>query len=82
MKKTGGGQPPNPLLDMITSSFGSYEAFREQFHNTGLMTFGSGWVWLVFDRQKSNLRVLQSKDGDTPMAGEDFIPMLAMVSPY
>jgi Fe-Mn family superoxide dismutase len=80
MKPGGGGQPKNQLRDMINSSFGSYEAFRDHFHNTGLATFGSGWVWLVFDRQKNSLRVLQSKDGDTPVAGDNFIPILTMVS--
>jgi Fe-Mn family superoxide dismutase len=80
LKPGGGGQPPNPISDLINSSFGSFEAFREQFNNAGLSTFGSGWVWLVFDRQNNNLRILQTKDGDTPIAGEQFIPILTMVS--
>lgn len=79
MKSGGGGPPKNQLRDMINSSFGSYEAFREHFNDTGLATFGSGWVWLVFDRQRNSLRVLQSKDGDTPVAGDDFIPIITMV---
>lgn len=80
MKPNGGGQPKNPVLDLINNSFGSFETFKEEFFNTGLNTFGSGWVWLVFDRSNSQLKIMQTKDGDTPVAGDQFIPILTMVS--
>ena len=78
MKPGGGGQPPNPLRDMINSSFGSFQQFRDEFFNTGMSVFGSGWVWLVFDRNDNSLRIMYTKDGQTPIETDEFIPLLTM----
>jgi Fe-Mn family superoxide dismutase len=79
MKPGGGGHPSNPVSDLINSSFGSYEQFRDQFFHTGMATFGSGWVWLVFERSTRQLKVIQTKDGETPVADDEFIPNLVPV---
>ena len=45
----GGGQPTGELAEAINSTFGSFDAFQEQFNAAGApgALFGSGWVWLV-----------------------------------
>ena len=54
MRSSGGGGsvPDNEeyaaLNALITSSFGSHEAFTSKFSEAGLTVFGSGWVWLVW----------------------------------
>jgi Fe-Mn family superoxide dismutase len=78
MKPGGGGHPSNPVSDLINSSFGSYEQFRDQFFHTGMATFGSGWVLLVFERSTRQLKVIQTKDGETPVADDEFIPNLVL----
>jgi superoxide dismutase, Fe-Mn family len=45
MKPDGGGSPTGTLATAIQKTFGSYEAFQEQFNQAGLSQFGSGWVW-------------------------------------
>jgi Fe-Mn family superoxide dismutase len=37
------------VAEAITSTFGSFEAFREQFSKAAASHFGSGWAWLVMD---------------------------------
>jgi Fe-Mn family superoxide dismutase len=43
----GGGAPTGKVGDGITSAFGSFDAFKEQFAKTGISRFGSGWAWLI-----------------------------------
>ena len=40
MKAGGGGAPTGKLLDMINSSFGSYENFKKEFETAGNTQFG------------------------------------------
>ena len=42
-----GGPAKGPIAGAITSAFGSFEAFKEQFSKAALTRFGSGWGWLV-----------------------------------
>ena len=49
MSPKGGGQPTGKLADLIGSSFGSYDKFKDAFSTAGKTQFGSGWAWLVYD---------------------------------
>jgi Fe-Mn family superoxide dismutase len=42
-----GGQPGGAVGDAIKSSFGSFDAFKEQFAKAATTRFGSGWAWLL-----------------------------------
>lgn len=69
-------KPTGKLLDALTSSFGSVEAFQEKFATAGLGRFGSGWVWLIADNGKLSIMDTPNQDsplmdGKTPMLGLD-----------
>src|SRR3712207_493143 len=49
MSPNGGGAPDGELAQAIEQSFGSFDAFQEQFEAAGVGQFGSGWAWLVAD---------------------------------
>lgn len=66
MSPKGGGQPNGKLLDLIGTSFGSYDKFKDAFATAGKTQFGSGWAWLVLDGGK--LTVEKTANADTPMA--------------
>ncbi len=43
----GGGEPTGRLAAAIEKAFGSFAKFKEQFTDTAVKLFGSGWAWLV-----------------------------------
>jgi Fe-Mn family superoxide dismutase len=65
MKPNGGGVPTGALADEINTTFGSFDKFKEQFVNTGLGQFGSGWVWLASNGGK--LEISKSANGESPL---------------
>jgi Fe-Mn family superoxide dismutase len=42
-----GGAPTGDIADVISGTFGGFDAFKEQMNKAGVGRFGSGWVWLV-----------------------------------
>lgn len=77
MKKGGGGAPTGKLLDMINSSFGSYENFKKEFSTAGNTAFGSGWAWLTWST--NGLKVSKTSNAETPLTEEGVVPILTMV---
>lgn len=49
MSPNGGGEPSDELSEAITSKYGSFQAFVDEFTTKSLAVFGSGWVWLQPD---------------------------------
>src|ERR1700674_3911554 len=47
MGPRAGGAPTGAIADAITGSFGSFDAFKEQFTKAGIGRFGSGWAWVI-----------------------------------
>ncbi|HUX79086.1 MAG TPA: superoxide dismutase [Alphaproteobacteria bacterium] len=66
MKPKGGDQATGPILELIIKTFGSYDDFKKQFVEAGTKLFGSGWVWLVLDKDNV-LKIVPMKDADLPL---------------
>ncbi len=64
----GGGAPTGELADAINQSFGSFQAFKDQFTQACLGRFGSGWGWLVVAGGK--LKICSTPNQDNPLMGE------------
>ena len=65
MSPTGGGSPNGALLDAITSTFGSFDNFKEAFTKAALTRFGSGRVWLI--KKNESLEVVSTPNQDSPL---------------
>ena len=59
-------EPSIKLKAAIEKSFGSMEKFREDFSNAAKKHFGSGWAWLVVDKD-GNLFVSDTLNQDNPL---------------
>ena len=65
MAPNAGGEPSGKLGDAITSSFGDFGKFKEQFAAAGVGRFGSGWAWLLNDGGK--LSITSTPNQDNPL---------------
>ena len=70
MSPNGGGQPTGALADGINKAFGDFETFKQQFTDTAVKTFGSGWAWLV-QRPDGALALVSTSNANTPLTSED-----------
>ena len=65
MGPNAGGPPTGAIADAIASSFGSFDAFKEQFAKAGVGRFGSGWAWVI--DQGGKLAIESSANQDSPL---------------
>ena len=65
MAPNAGGPPTGAIADAITSSFGSFDAFKEQFAKAGVGRFGSGWAWVIDTGSK--LAIESTPNQDSPL---------------
>lgn len=63
----GSKEPVGRLKEAIDKTFGSFEEFKNLFNFKGLTQFGSGWVWLVSDKD-GNLEVYSTSNQDCPLS--------------
>ncbi len=61
----GATAPEGELLDAINDSFGTLKNFQDAFVQAAVTRFGSGWAWLVL--QKNKLAVSSTPNQDNPL---------------
>lgn len=66
MKPQGGGQPKGDIAGAITSTFGSFDKFKDEFKQAAATQFGSGWAWLVLEGGK--LKVTKTANAINPLS--------------
>ncbi len=76
MSAEGGGEPAGALAAAISSTFGSFDTFKEMLQSAGMTRFGSGWAWLVASDGGLDVYSTANQDsplmqGDTPLLGVD-----------
>lgn len=76
MSPNGGGAPNGAVASAINDSFGSYDAFKEQFAAAGATQFGSGWAWLV--QAGGKLEIRKTANAETPLTDKGCTPLLTM----
>jgi superoxide dismutase, Fe-Mn family len=65
MGPNAGGQPTGAIADAIKSSFGSFDALKEQFAKAAGGRFGSGWAWVI--DQGGKLAIESTPNQDNPL---------------
>ena len=76
MAPNAGGQPSGALAEAINQTFGSFDAFKDQFSKAATGRFGSGWAWLTMDGSGA-LRIESTPNQDSPLM-EGRTPILGL----
>lgn len=74
MKSLVGQEPSGALAEAIDRDFGSYRQWKEQMKQSAVSKFGSGWAWLVSDKN-GVLSIVQTANQDVPDL-EEYTPVL------
>lgn len=69
-------EPTADVLAAIEEAFGSFEDFKTAFTQAATTRFGSGWAWLVVNKD-GKLEVTSTANQDTPLS-EGKKPILAL----
>lgn len=77
MSPTGGGEPGGALADAITSKFGSFSSFKEQFTGVATKLRGSGWTWLTYNPSNQSVE-LKAMQNQTSPRTEGLMPLLGI----
>ena len=67
---------PEVLMRQILKDFGSLAVLLEQFKKAAVGQFGSGWTWLVFEKDK--LKIISTSNAFTPLTTNDQVPLLCI----
>jgi len=76
MKPNGGGEPSGRLAEAINQAFGSFAELKDKVNKAGVGRFGSGWAWLVLDKN-GRLSVMSTANQDNPLT-EGMTPLLGV----
>jgi len=74
--KGGDNLPSNQIGSALNESFGDFESFKAQFSEIALKHFGSGWAWLLKNKD-GKIEMKGMHDADTPIKDGD-TPLLAL----
>jgi len=77
LSPNGGGEAKGAAARAIDSAFGSFAAFKEQFTNSAVNNFGSGWTWLVKGAD-GKLAIVNTGNAATPLTDKALVPLLTV----
>jgi len=67
----GSKAPTGELATAINAKFGSLDAFKTAFNDAGVKRFGSGWAWLILNKQ-GELEITSTANQDSPFMESTF----------
>lgn len=76
LSPNGGGEPKGKLKDAIKEKFGSFEKFKSELNNALATVFGSGWAFVVVNKEKK-LEIVKTANQNSPIS-DGKIPILGI----
>ena len=66
LSPNGGSEPTGKIADLINKQWGSVASFKDEFQKMALGNFGSGWTWLVLNKD-NQLQIINTSNAETPL---------------
>jgi superoxide dismutase, Fe-Mn family len=76
MTTPGNSKQGDVIVQVIEKTFGSFQAFKEQFSVAAKSVFGSGWAWLVYT-SAGELHIMTTANQDSPIS-LGYFPLLCL----
>lgn len=70
-------KPEGDLLSAINKAFNSYDNFVKEFTDKATANFGSGWTWLVKNKNRE-LEIINTSNADTPVRQPNLTSLLTV----
>jgi Fe-Mn family superoxide dismutase len=65
--KEGENLPTGELAQKINEQFGSFDDFKKQLSDKALSVFGSGWTWLIVNKE-GDLEIISTPNQESPLS--------------
>ncbi|WP_295801850.1 Fe-Mn family superoxide dismutase [uncultured Microbulbifer sp.] len=75
LSPNGGGAATGAVADAINAAFGSFDKFKEEFTNSAVNNFGSGWTWLV-KKADGTVAIVNTSNAETPLTDSSVTPLM------
>ncbi len=75
LSPNGGGAANGAIAAAIDATFGSFEAFQQEFTNSAVNNFGSGWTWLV-KKPDGAIAITNTSNAGSPLTESGVTPLL------
>jgi superoxide dismutase, Fe-Mn family len=66
LKKNGGTSPSGDIAKALDTKFNSFGAFQDQLTKAAMGVFGSGWAWLLLDKNGA-IEIATTPNQDSPL---------------
>ncbi|WP_036774823.1 superoxide dismutase [Fe] [Photorhabdus australis] len=70
LSPNSGGEPTGKIAEAINKSFGSFAEFKQQFTDSAMKNFGSGWTWLV-KKTDGSLAIVNTSNAASPLTSSN-----------
>lgn len=77
LSPNGGGEAKGTVAEAINTAFGSFDKFKEEFTNSAVGNFGSGWTWLV-KKADGTVAIVNTSNAETPLTDASVTPILTV----
>lgn len=69
---------PERLLKKINDKFESVAEFKKQFSDACVKNFGSGWTWLILNKERNELEIASTSNAENFLSNFNVRPLLVI----
>jgi Fe-Mn family superoxide dismutase len=76
LSPAGNREPDGKVQELMKVKWGNFENFKTEFAKAAMANFGSGWTWLVINKNRE-LEIINTSNAENPITSE-LLPLLCV----